>query len=84
MDSSFLEEDPESWKLNEGYCITKKIVQILPTVNDHAEKGVDLIKEFNCWHTKKEDQLQFLLKVVDQHRKEFPTSSKDTLTSGQL
>lgn len=68
MDSSFLEEDPESWELSEGFCIAKKTVQNLPTVNDHAERGAALTKEFNCWHTTKEDQLQFLLKVVDQHR----------------
>ena len=78
-DNSFLEEDPEAWILNEAFCIAKKTIQKLPTVNDHAEPGVALIQDYNRQLTTKEDQLQYLLKVVEQHRKDFPILLKDIL-----
>ena len=45
---SFLEEDPQFWQQNEAFCIAKNTIQDLPTVNDHAERGVALIQDFNC------------------------------------
>ena len=49
-------------------------------VNDHAERGVSLTEEYSNSITKNEDQLQFLLQVVQEHRKAFPNSKKCTLT----
>ena len=48
------------------FCIAKTTIQNLPTVNDHAEKGVALIQDFNCQHTANEDQVQYVLQVVEQ------------------
>ena len=52
----------------------------MKVVNDHAERGVALIQEFSGLLTRDEDQLQFLLQVVHEHRKAFPDSNKKTLT----
>src|SRR5208282_5687598 len=46
------------------------IVTKLPCVNDCAERGVALIEKFNST-TKDESQKQYLLQVVEQHRKTF-------------
>ena len=34
-------------------------------VNDYAERAVKLIQEYNGMQTKDEDQLQFILQVVE-------------------
>ena len=53
----------------------------LQVVNNIIEKGVALIKDYNQLMTKNEDQMQFLLHVVEQHRRSFPNCSKRTLLS---
>ena len=51
----------------------------MEVVNYHVERGVALIQEFSGLLTRDEDQLQFLLQVVHEHRKAFPDSNKKTL-----
>ena len=53
-----------------------KVINGLAVVNDRAERGVALIQEFNKKLTKNEDQLQFLMQVVKDHRKNFATCTK--------
>jgi len=50
-------------------------------VNDWAERGVALIQHFNRTLTKDEDQLQFLLQVVSDHRRRLPDCTKRKLTA---
>ena len=52
-------------------------------MNDHAERGVALIQEYSGLITNDEIQLQFLLQVVEDHRKMYPDSRKMTV-SGTL
>ena len=80
ISTSFLEKDPEFWKEDDDFQIASTIVHELKVVNDHAERGVALILEHCGLLTKEEDQLQYLLQVVQKHRKMFPTSSKKTFT----
>ena len=82
INSDFLNADPEDWEENASFKEGLKKVKNLPVINDVAEQGVKLIEEFNGRHTTKEEQLQFLLGVVSQQRKMFPTSSKSLLASG--
>ena len=48
-------------------------------VNDSAECGVALIKKFNRILTNDEEQKQYLLQIVADHRKQFPNACKKTL-----
>ena len=82
INSDFLDEDPDIWKDNTSFKESLKKVKNLPVINDVAKRWVKLIEDFNARHTTKEDQLQFLLTVVSQHRKMFPTTSKSLLASG--
>ncbi|KAG0725682.1 hypothetical protein GWK47_038130 [Chionoecetes opilio] len=65
-------------KLSKPNCDGRGVPAVLSdrpepaVVNDHAERGVALIQEFNGSLTKDEEQLQFLLQVVADHRKAFP------------
>lgn len=53
----------------------------MKVVNDHAERGVALIQEYNGYLTHSEEQLQFLLHVVEDHRRIYPDCKKSTLAA---
>ena len=49
------------------------------TINDAAECGIALIKSFNSSITTDEEQNQFLLQIVEEHRRNLPNSYKSKL-----
>ena len=82
--TAFLEHDPESWSSNDDFQKGMEIVKNIKVTNDHAERAVALVQEFNKHITHDEDQLQFLLQVVSEHRHQFPDSKKSTFAASQL
>ncbi|GBO44288.1 hypothetical protein AVEN_247283-1 [Araneus ventricosus] len=68
----FLHVDPQIWEHQEDYYKALKIIEGIPVVNDHAERDIALIKEFNGKITHFEDQLEFLLQVIEEHRRVYP------------
>ena len=48
-------------------------------MNDNAERGVALVQSYNRLLTKDEEQLQFLLQVVSEHRRVYPDTLKKKL-----
>lgn len=79
LDTSFLEVHPSEWMGLDSYKKYRDIVKSIKVVNDCAERGVALITQFNDKLTKNEEQKQYLLQVVETHRKQFKTSKKTTL-----
>jgi len=79
LPQAFLTKDPSEWEKEESFLEALKIVKGLAVVNDRAERGVALIQEFNKKLTRGEEQLQFLLQVVSDHRRQFPDCNKKTL-----
>lgn len=75
----FMDLDPEAWCDCENYKEARLIVTNLKVVNDHAERGVALMESYNSLITKDEEQKQFLLRVVQEHRRQFPDCKKATL-----
>lgn len=83
LNSKFLTEvDPEQWEENEDFRKAKQCAQSLRVVNDIAERGVKLIQDFNSSITKNEEQKQYLLHVVSEHRARFPEPRKSALLVG--
>lgn len=80
---AFLHLPVAEWDGNSDYQMAKDFFRSLIVTNDHAERSVALVKTFSGRLTKDEDQLQFLLQVVSQHRKSFPQASKNTLIGQQ-
>ena len=76
LQCGFLEQDVSEWPKNEQFPVTEEVVRNLSVTNDHAERAVALAKEYNMHHTKKEDQLQYMLMGVADHRKKFPDAQK--------
>ena len=74
--SNFLNLDPSKWINDKSYKMCQDIVKTVKVVNDLAERGVALIQEFNSSITRNEEQKQFLLQIVEDHRKQFSEPTK--------
>ena len=81
ISTDFLEYEPETWSSREDFTKGEEIIKAIRVTNDHAERAVALVQEYNRRITHDEDQLQFLLQVVSEHRRQFPDSKKSTLTA---
>ena len=81
ISTDFLEYEPETWSSREDFTKGEEIIKAIRVTNDHAERAVALVQEYNRRVTHDEDQLQFLLQVVSEHRRQFPDSKKSTLTA---
>lgn len=80
--TGFFALDPSLWSKNDGYIKGLGIVNHLTVINDVAERGVHLIEEYNEKLTKNERQKQFLMQIVEETRKKFPDTNKDTVIQG--
>lgn len=75
----FLDEDVLLWPDSESYQENLEFFEKLKVVNDVAERGVALVEEYNRCLTKDEEQFQYLLQVVKEHRRKYPNCNKNTL-----
>ncbi|KAE9523786.1 hypothetical protein AGLY_015846 [Aphis glycines] len=82
--TEFLKFDPEEWENMPDYQLGLSVVRCMQVVNDFAERGVALIQNYNSILTKDENQKQFLLQVVESHRKRFPDARKSTIISDEI
>ncbi|CAI6355839.1 unnamed protein product [Macrosiphum euphorbiae] len=80
LSMEFLHQNPENWPNIDSYIEAKNILHHLSVINDAAERGVKLMEDFNTKFTKNENQKQYVLKVVQEYRKKYPSHTKDTLT----
>ena len=76
---TFLKQSPTKWPKLHDFQLALKVVKNLKIVNDNAERAVSLIQTFNNTITKNEEQKQYLLKIVMEHGKAFPTPAKKFL-----
>lgn len=72
LPSDFLHTPVCQWHDRDDYNLACNTVKTLQVTNDHAERGVALVQEFTGSLTKDEEQLQFLLQAVSDHRKRYP------------
>ncbi|KAL4090708.1 hypothetical protein QTP88_025495 [Uroleucon formosanum] len=80
LSMEFLHQNPKNWPNIDSYIEAKNILHHLSVINDAAERGVKLMEDFNTKFTKNENQKQYVLKVVQEYRKKYPSHTKDTLT----
>lgn len=74
--TDFLDLSPEFWSEHSEYQKGSRIFGDLKVVNDVAERGVALIQRYNDCLTRDEEQKQYLLQVVQNHRKMYPNCQK--------
>ena len=77
-----LEKDPNDLESDDEYIKSKELLIKLSVVNDLAERGVGLMVQYNSILTKDKDQKQFMLQVVEDHRRRFPVPAKSILVAG--
>ena len=78
VDDSFLDIPVHDWPQSDSNQKAAIVIHNMACVNDVAERGVAQIQMFNST-TKDEAQKQYLLQVVEQHRKQFPSCNHDSL-----
>ena len=84
--NEFLSKDLSLWEEDESFKEARDKIKGLAVVNERAECGVALVQDLNRKLTTGEEQLQFLLKVVANHRRQFLDCNKKTVivkTRGQ-
>ena len=64
---------------DEGYVAFKLFVASLKVTNDVAERGVAMVETYANTVTKDDQQLQWLLQAVEEHRRRVPSFTKETL-----
>lgn len=79
IDTSFLQYDPKSWENHISFVNGKELIKSLKIVNDTAERGVKLMADFNEALTVNEEQKQYVLQCVQEHRQMYPNCKKETL-----
>jgi len=79
----FIKEPPEQCRPTDDPVFNRfcELYARMPVVNDVNERGNGLIVKYNDTMTKKEEQKQFILQLVANHRKILPTPSKTALMS---
>lgn len=76
----FLNENPIDWRDDQSFIECSEVFRDLKVVNDVAERGVALVEQFTSLITKDEEQYQYLLQVVKDHRKKYPNCNKKNFT----
>ena len=77
----FIKKPPEQWTDDPVFNRFCELAARMTMVNDGNERGNSLIEKYNDMLTKKEEQKQFILQLVSNHRKILPTPSKTALMS---
>jgi hypothetical protein len=75
----WLKLSPSQWHSDDMYHKAATVVKHCRVVNDLAERAVKLITDFATTLTKDETQRQYLLQVVEHHRRQIPDFKKSTL-----
>lgn len=79
IESTFLQDSVSSWQEYVVFMEAKRKVDCLKAVNDSAERAVKLMQDFHGKITVNEEQKQYLLRCVQEHRNLFPDCKKETL-----
>ena len=74
----WLHASAENWENTVGYCKMEEIVRSFEVVNDCAERGIKLIADFKD-ATKDKEPEQYLLQVIERHRRNLPKITKENL-----
>lgn len=80
IDDSFLNKCPSTWSNDDAFIQAKQKLLKLRAVNDTAERAVKLMQDFHGLITVEEEQKQFLLRCVQEHRELYPDCNKQTLS----
>lgn len=84
ISTEFLNLDPSEWHTNEKYKTAQEILSKIQVTNDHAERGIGLLKRFNKLLVKDEEQAQYIYQVVSKHEREDKGITKSALKREEI
>ena len=79
INTIFLSKNPIAWNDDPGYESGLEKLQKTVVVNGTAERGVKLIQEYNNILKKDETGKRFVLQIVNENRKNYPSATKYSL-----
>ena len=79
--TEWLRKSVQQWNLDEDYKEAEMFVRNVKVVNDVSERAVKLVQDFATSVSNDEQQKQYLLQVVEHHRKSIPTLQKALLAT---
>lgn len=79
IDTDFFDKPAKDWSTDIEYQKGEDIVSHLKVVNDHAERAIKLMQDYNRNVTQKETHFQNLLLNVEDFRKKLPNKQKESL-----
>ena len=83
LPNTFLHNDVKTWQEDVNYMKAKEIVDHLKVVNDSAERAIETMQTYNQHLTTQEDQLQYVLQLIEHYRKTVPTCTKKSFIHHQ-
>lgn len=79
LPQDFLKHLPHTWSDRDDYQQALITVQKLNVVNDTAERGVKMVQEYNRTLCRNDEELQYLIQVVSDYKKKYPSHAKSML-----
>ena len=80
IDYLFFDLHVSDWHLDKNYQSGLKIVEHLKIGNDVAERGIKIISEYNKRINFNKKQKQYVLQIIEQYNKLYPSVTKKGLT----
>lgn len=79
LDTSFLRTATNHWSRKQSYVKSRDIVKNFKVINDTAERNIKLIQDYNNCFTQQTEQKKYVLQVLEDYRKNYGDSNKETL-----
>lgn len=77
--TEFLKNDPNEWAHSDDYSTAVEFLSKIHVVNDTAERNIKLFSDYNTILTNDEKDKQYLMFVVAEQRKLYPSCTKADL-----
>lgn len=79
IDTGFLNADPATWSERDDYKDGLELCRSLQVVNDIAERAVQMFANYNRIGTKSENDLQYMMEVIQDYNNKYPSVNKAEL-----
>jgi len=77
--ADWFKQSPAEWAKDEEFKEANTILRNLKVVNDPAERAIKMITEYASSITHNEEEKQYLLQIVENHRNLIPVVKKSVL-----
>ena len=80
-ETDWLQNHPSTWAKNADYLKVYNYVKKLKVANDTAERAIKLITEYSKILTNDDTQREYIIQLVEHHRKQYADTNKKTINT---